>query len=715
VILRRVFLFTLGLLFAAFSCLADEPSGEVHIREGGANRIFEIVPFPKAAASASGPIYLFEKGIHRTESSRRLLTERILVRLVDNAGTNEAARLAAKYGATTRGELNYSPGAYIFKLSDASRTLSVTAALRGEQSVRSADPILAHSLMPRFVPNDTYFTNEWHLLNTGQRGATPGADINVTNVWETYRGAGVTVAVLDDGLLYTHPDLAPNVNVPLGIDVRSGDSDPAPEGSPGVDRYGEPRANSHGTAVSGILAARGNNGIGVTGVAFEATLVGVRLLGGLSGDDEEGGALSYKTDVIQIMNNSWGSYDDGETLGGAGDLALQAIEHGAKTGRGGKGVIYVFAGGNGGELDDNANFDTYVNSIYTIGVGAINDRGQRASYSEPGSCLVVSAPGGNDAYRFQGITTTDLLGEYGYNYVGASNLAIPELDDTDYSEAFNGTSAATPMVSGVAALMLQANPDLGWRDVQEILMRSATKTNPTNSEWFTNSAGIHFNPNFGAGLVNADAAVSLAKGWTNLGFQTNVTSERIALDLPVDEQTVAETTFDLSGSNLRVEHVTVHINASASARGNLQVTLESPSGTISPVAEPRDDDNPDYDYTFMSLFNWGENSAGTWKLRVSDVGWYPPDLDYPNILHDATLVVYGTLQSSAIITGVTLDSSGIHVNVSGEAGASYELQSTTDFINWTSVNTLVAPAPTFTISAAAAQNLAFFRVRTLEK
>jgi hypothetical protein len=307
------------------------------------------------------------------------------------------------------------------------------------------------------------------------------------------------------------------------------------------------------------------------------------------------------------------------------------------------------------------------------------------------------------------------MGEYGYNYTGASNLAFPEFDDTDYTENFNGTSAAAPIVSGVAALMLQANPALGWRDVQEILMRSAAKTGAGNAGWFTNAAGFHFNHDFGAGLVDASAAVTLAQSWSGLGAQTNISSERAGLNLPVDPETSAEAVFDLSGSDLRVEHVTLHLDVSVAARGTLEVTLESPRGTISRLAEPREDTHPDYDYTFMSLFNWGEESAGIWKLSVRDTGWYPSDPQNPAILHGAALVVYGTAASSgeAVITGVSADASGVHITVAGRAGASYELQSTADFIDWTSVTTLAAPGPSFDLTAPAAGNRAFYRVRTV--
>lgn len=629
----------------------------------------------------------------RAGSEAKTPTERVLLKLA--AGTDLAA-LRAKFGIDPGPELAYAPNHYVVRTASPAAAAELAAKLRRESGVLAAVPILARRLKPRFIPNDPLFTNQWHLVNTGQRGATPGVDINVTNVWETYRGRGVVVAVVDDGLLYTHPDLAANVNRELSIDVRDDDSDPAPEGEPGVDEFDEPLANSHGTAVAGIIAARGDNGIGVTGVAFEATLIAVRLLGEEVGDDQEAAALSYLPEVIEISNNSWGAIDDAQSLGGAGELALLALKHGAETGRGGKGTIYVFPAGNGGEFDDNVNYDAYASSIYTIAVGAINDRGRRASYSERGACLIVSAPGGNDAFRFQALTTTDLLGDYGFNYEGAGSRALPELSDTNYTQTFNGTSAAAPVVSGVIALMLEANRSLGWRDVQEVLMRSATKVDPENDEWVTNAAGMQFNPNLGAGLVNAEAAVALAKSWRNLDAQQSALLERTNLNVRITEEAPAEISFNSTDPNLRVEHVTVELEVSVPMRGNLEIWLESPSGTMSPLAEPHDDPNPEIAHTFSSVFNWGESSLGEWKLHLIDAAYFPPEPGMETVVNRAVLRVYGTrLSPPPAILGIAATANGIALTVSGVSGKTYDLQSTTNFLEWNVVATLQASSESF--------------------
>lgn len=688
------------LLLAVLVSLKAEPlPALLEIEDNGARRIFERAAI-QGLATNSDEIALYERGVRRTEASRRLLTARVLVQIEPGA---DAQALGTMHGTTFGRELAYAPGHFIARAATPRAAWDLAARLREAPGIISADPILARKRARRFVPNDPFFPKQWHLLNTGQRGGSAGADIRVTNVWNSYRGAGVVVAVVDDGVAAAHPDLAGNVDDSLGIDVRDLDSDASPD--PGEDW--------HGTAVAGLIAARAGNGLGGAGVAFESTLVPVRVLGGFSGDDEEAEALSYLPEAIQVSNNSWGAEDDGETLGGAGKLVRAALEHGAKTGRNGLGTIYVFAAGNGGELDENANYDTYGNSIYTIAVGAINDRGQRASYSEPGASLAVVAPGGNDASRFQGITTTDLEGEDGFNFTGAGSLAFPELDDLDFTENFSGTSAAAPIVSGVIALMLQANPGLGWRDVQEILLRTAAKVQAADPQWFTNRAGFRFNPDFGAGLVDAGAAVQLAKSWSNLPLQATNMVDRPNLLLPIPTNSPAgiEVKFEVPAAQMRAEHVTVMTDILIGHRGTLALSLVSPSGIVAKLAAARSDPNPDYNkYTFSSLYNWGENPSGTWTLRIADTGLYPPR-GPAAILRSARLQVYGSVSARPAIQNIRLQNETLQLTIEGAAGKTYILQSSADFISWTDRSTHSAAAARFDLTVAPQGGREFFRLR----
>lgn len=379
-----------------------------------------------------------------------------------------------------------------------------------------------------------------------------------------------------------------------------------------------------------------NNDKGVAGTAFNAGLASLALIDdsttsiGIT-DAQMAEALGYNNDVIQIKSNSWGPADD-STLGPIGELSRDSLKNSAETGRGGLGTIYVWAGGNGGYAGDNSNYDELANSIYTIAVAAITNQGTQAGYSEPGANLLVSAPGGD--YGFSGITedalitTTDIEGAAGYNLV------------SDYTSTFTGTSAACPHVAGVAALILEANPNLSWRDVQDILVKTAKVINPDGSGWTVNGAGYHFNENFGAGLVDAGAATALAAATTPLGPQLvgNFIFPGVPVVVPdANPQGVSLDTVVSSGIN-QLEHVVLKFSSDIVFRGDLNITLTSPSGTVSHLAYVHPDGGDGYDqWPFMTVRCWGEDPNGVWKLHVSDTWGI-----FEGSVTGAELVLYGT-------------------------------------------------------------------------
>jgi subtilisin family serine protease len=578
---------------------------EVH-----ANRIVRHLPAQASAddlrramtGQAPSELVLYPVGTAHVEENRLLLTKQIAVRLAPNADANRLNAAGVRIlknigrdGSWRVVESGAEPGS----------ALEATETLRRIPGVLAVEPQLAHQQQKRATtPNDPLFSRQWHLDNTGQDGGVPGIDIDIRSVWDTYRGTGVVIAIVDDGLERTHPDLAPNYSAALSFDFNFNDANPDPSPSSGDD---------HGTSCAGVAAARGNNALGVTGAAYEATLAGLRLISKPTTDADEAEAFEFHLQDIQIKSNSWGPFDNGRVLDRPGPLTRAAFEDSVANGRGGLGTIIVWAGGNGLDSGDNSNYDGYANAPETIAVGAVTNEGDQAFYSESGANLVVVAPSSGGTLD---ICTTDRQGADGYN----DGRFSFDLTNPDYTETFGGTSSACPLVAGCVALILEANPNLGWRDVQEILMRSARMVNPFDSDWTTNTAGFHFNHKYGAGLIDAGAAVSLAQGWQNLGSRTLATraesyAKRI---IPDDDPFGVEQTFTFNES-IRVEHVCVTVDIRHGARGQLAFEIESPSGMLSEI-EPRARDKKDNykDWRFMSVRYWGENSVGTWKVRVRD-------------------------------------------------------------------------------------------------
>ncbi len=568
---------------------------------------------PAAAAGESG-LVLYLQGVPRNEYTRRYLTREVLVSLDSSV---DAVALAATMGVSALTPIAYAPGYFFARATQPTGALLLAETLRTQPGVLYAQAQMASQRQAHWVPDDPLFTNQWHLLNTGQNGATPGIDANVTNVWDVYRGSGVVIGILDSGVQTNHPDLMTNVVPGSGHNWLGGDpNDPTPNMTVPDD--------FHGTAVAGVSAARGNNTLGVSGAAPEAGIVGERLIGGMTTDQSIAEAFLWKNNIISIKNNSWGPGGAGYAIAGPGVLEEAALEQSIVAARNGRGLVFVFAAGNNRIEYDNANFDGYANSIYTLSVGAISDKGKFDDYSSPGACLLVSAPSGGDVLpggASQGTTTTDFTDTNGFNNVLDLMYGMTDYADTDYTMHMNGTSSAAPLVSGVIALILDANPNLGYRDVQEILARSARVLNPMTTAWVTNAAGFHFSDDYGAGMVDAQAAVALAKTWQNLGPLTNSTAELTNLGLSIPDNSPAGVSASLvmSGSNIRIEHVRLTVDISHSRRGDLEIILTSPTGVQSILATPRPyDPFADIQWTFMTTHDWGENSSGTWTVTVSD-------------------------------------------------------------------------------------------------
>lgn len=554
-------------------------------------------------------------------NQRLILSPQVHIMADDQAAVTAAAAGLGLSGWRTP---SYAPGHVIADVTgDPAQPLRAATTLAGLPHVTFATPLFAVQRAALAVPpvNDPLFSEEWQLLNTGQQGGSAGIDVNVVPVWASHKGAGINIAIVDDGLQLTHPDLAPNVAASGHYDWNDGDTDPSPDLA----------ENFHGTSVAGLAAARADNGIGLSGVAPLSTLYGLRLIAAPITDAQEAEAMAWKNDVIQIKNNSWGPVRSVDyQLAKAGSLWQSAVDTGTATGRNGRGTIYLFASGNSNQAVVTAENEYipplqgskngFASNMHVIAVGAVDDSGSPAYFSEGGAHLVVSAPGSASS----GTVTTDLTGDSGYNNVDSAS----DLNDTNYTKDFNGTSAACPVAAGVVALMLETNPKLSWRDVKEILLRSSTQLHPNDTDWVTRDGGkpelprIKHHPFYGGGLINAEAATTLAATWNRLGLEktVSITSPTGSKIIP-DNGAPITIPLDLSNQiALRVEHVELTVNIKHLYRGDLEIKLTSPSGTVSSLVHSDGDSGDNYtSWTFTSVRHWGEISKGTWTLSIQDV------------------------------------------------------------------------------------------------
>merc|ERR1712038_2016725 len=442
-------------------------------------------------------------------------------------------------------------------------------------------------------------------------------NMKVEEAWDLgMSGQGVAVTIVDDGIEKDHPDLVQNYDPLSSTDVNDNDRDPNP-------RYDSRDSNRHGTRCAGQVAAASNNSNCIVGIAYNAKIGGIRMLDGPINDAVEAKSLSFNSDHIDIYSSSWGPNDDGKTVDGPGKLTSSAFEQGVTQGRDGKGSIFVWASGNGGRYRDNCNCDGYSPSIYTITVSSTTERGQIPWYSEPCSATIATTySSGSSSDR--AIATTDLHHKC--------------------TTKHTGTSASAPMASAIIALALEANPDLTWRDVQHIMVRTSRPVNLEAPDWQGNGVGRQVSHRYGYGLMDAEAMVEMSRRWISVPPQhfCEVVSPHYYKAIPARANVSLELDVSSCQGVRLLEHVVSPIHVMAGAyRGALRIYLESPSGTRAQLLDNRPHDVSGSGFTnwpFMSVHSWGENPRGKWRLEIYNDATWGSDAK----LYGWSLKLYGT-------------------------------------------------------------------------
>ena len=405
-------------------------------------------------------------------------------------------------------------------------------------------------------PNDPSYFKQTYLW-----------DIGFNNIWKEYSGKGVKVAIYDQGFVPKHDDLE------IEKDTY-------------YSEYDHPyfKFGQHALMVGSIIGAKTNNGIGMTGIASNASITSHQLPFGESKKISMKFALKY-----DIVNNSWGSREltlNQDEYPVHYDYLNSEIEDAVISGRNGLGTSIVFASGNSNLIGHDSNADYTHQSPFVINVGGYMDSPyqslflEKKLYSFPtqSANILVAAP------------TTNIVTLMGRDLNFDEDVG---LSATSSNANSHGTSFAAPIVSGIIALMLEANPNLGFRDVKTILALSAhpTGNNISNGAKFFNGGGFVFNRKYGFGVVNADRAVKLAESWTtkNNFSKMKIISEHSSSflqainseDIKVSGEPAKRFTLNKTiNSDIEIESLTVELKATfPEILSHIDIDLISPYGT----------------------------------------------------------------------------------------------------------------------------------------
>ena len=480
---------------------------------------------------------------------------------------------------------------------------------------------------------DTLLPLQWPIFG--------GAGADVLPVWADHRGAGVRIGLLDQGIDATSSDLVGAIDLARGRRVAD---TLLPGGAP-------PTADDlHGTAAAGVIAARSGNG-GLVGVAFDATLVSYAS----SLDDTLGAAgiaAVYRDAAdLDVLLQNWGGGLRAPALrpwafldtprDASWAAALDALATLAATGRHGLGTVVVQPAGNGWGGADDTNLHALQNNRHVITVASTDAAGRPTAIGSGGASILVAAPGGGGTDAASELAVVDRSGDAGY---AAGDTAL-----------VRGVALGAPVVAGIVAVMVQARPDLGWRDVQQILAMTARRAAEDTLAWNDNGAthwnggGLHIDAggSVGFGLVDARAAVRLAESWaatplTSATLRTVSASMAQVQDIPdgggrlEQHVTVAD--------DVQVERAEVAVRISHERAADLALVLRSPAGTESTLlarldanlGSPYSSGQQDIDFTFTTVLPLGERAAGRWTLAISD-----GPVEATGMLQSWTLTVLG--------------------------------------------------------------------------
>lgn len=515
--------------------------------------------------------------------------------------------------------------------------------------------------------DDPLLNKSWHLSNFKQKSyalnppGVDGEDVGLGSLHqEGIQGDGVSLAFSDNGIEITHPDLW--FNHRQGKSRNYSYSSPKQWSHKTPDPLNKSSTDAHGTAVAGLAVASAQNGIGSRGLAPKASFAGFLYVGPANTYAK---MLDQAHGDFDIFNYSYGRNSCRFSSVPSG--YLEQLRFGVSELRDGLGAIYVKAAGNEyirprSECVEETEIDFYLgnaalerehSSPFMIVVGGNNTEGVSSSYSTPGSSLWISAPAGEFGRYSPALISTDLMGcERGRSQKNAKMNSFESGEHAQnkqchYTSTMNGTSASTPLVSAAVALMLEANPDLSWREVKIILAQTARQIDPSRGPtvhpiykspedhiyqrgWEQNDAGFNFHNWYGFGALDVSAAVESAKEYTGElpklkqtlnpdGSWKYESKDELALPVPDADAKGVEHEIYVA-EDLSIEAIQIRLSVEHSFASDLGVELTSPAGTTSQLMTINSGiaEKSLNDVLLLSNAFLKESSQGNWTIRVID-------------------------------------------------------------------------------------------------
>lgn len=627
--------------------------------------VFTVAPENLDAAMAQArtlDVVEFVSHLYQAQNDPAFLVylgNEITIQFADNVNAATQEAIAKAVGLKLVRPLEGIPNTFIFELTRECQEnpIKIANRLMRTEEVLIAEPNIITETQAHYRPKDSLYYKQWYLNHTGGAQLAANSHINVESAWDITRGLrSVVIAITDDSIDLNHPDFQGLGKIVAPRDLKDKDFLPLPGTA----------EDNHGTSCAGVALAE-ENGNGIVGVAPGCAMMPIRTTGYLDDQSIEDLFDWASTKSASVISCSWGASAVHFPL----SLRQRAaVTRAATQGRQGKGCVIVFAAGNSNRpTDDTVNETGWPNNVISgrtqwlsgfathpdvIAVSASTSLNKKAAYSNWGKSISVCAPSNNappgiwlpetgyiatapqitQSLNGLGVFTTDRVGAAGY-------------DQSDFTGYFGGTSSACPVVAGVAALVLSANPDLTAKQVKQILEQTADKIVDSDPDpqlgikLGTYDANGH-SQWFGYGKVNAGKAVAYAHQlYTVQRWISRWTKQRISQIFKIpDYQGSVKSLFPLnvfgttnapgitsevsiSDSN-PVKDIEVTVNIQHEFLGDIEIYLMAPNQKVVQLQSrnlgSQTQLNKSYNLQNTPLLRQfaGLSAKGTWKLIVVD-------------------------------------------------------------------------------------------------